>query len=419
MLAGCSVLERSAAPDRLCAQFARIRAAGEPLTFDELRGAQPADDGVDAASEYRAATELLARVDSGPIVDLLSAYRAGSQACPPVPPSAELRERARRMLEESQQALDSIDRAAATDACHYALDLDTAGLPRLAPFRRAGALLSLRTLERVFAGDADGAASSLISKLRMLRVFETEPMLLSYLVRLAEWSQAGLDLAAVLGVGALPRGSLDDLDSALRKAEAPDLLRRTLQGERVWTSNELFAILGPDCPDDAHVDGDVLLPSAERTRILRQADEYFAVTAAMIEAAGEPWPRVLDAMPAAFPESIPRGSPLPWTPIMIRAGQALAASRAGRVAIAVEHHRRERGELPAALTDLAVTLPVDPFTGLDFLYQRGEGEFVVASVGRAQEAGVRARDDRGHPQGVGVCLAPAAVPVPRLASERR
>ena len=90
---------------------------------------------------------------------------------------------------------------------------------------------------------------------------------------------------------------------------------------------------------------------------------------------------------------------------MERAGQALAATRAGRVAIAVERYRRRQGKLPVSLTDLASPLPADPFTGHDLLYQGAEDSFVVASVGPARAADARAVDEKGRPQGISVCLA--------------
>ena len=233
---------------RLNDEIARIRAAGEPLTFEELRADQSAGDGADAASDYRAAAVLLADLDTGPLFGLLHAYRAGTRSCPPVPPSTEARERARLMLAQAQPALELIDRAARKEACHYAFNLETGEFPPFYRFRSAGYLLSLRTLEFAVAGAGDGAAASLISKLRMLRVFETEPVLIAYMIRLAEWDSAGADLRAVLGPGTPSETSLGDLDEALKLAEAPDLLKRTIEGERVWEMNQLAASWAPTGP---------------------------------------------------------------------------------------------------------------------------------------------------------------------------
>src|SRR3989442_14485311 len=97
VLTSCSVVERPASL-RLRDEIARIRAAGEPLTFEELRAGQAAGDGADAAADYRAAVTLLTDLDRGPLFEVLSAYRAGSRSCPPVPPSTEVRERARLIL---------------------------------------------------------------------------------------------------------------------------------------------------------------------------------------------------------------------------------------------------------------------------------------------------------------------------------
>src|SRR5438034_7043071 len=154
VLAGWSVVERPAS-HRLRDEIARIRAAGEPLTFEQLRAGQAAGDGADAASDYRAAAVLLADLDSGPLFGLVKAYRAGTKSCPPVPPSTEVRERARLTLAQAEPALELIDRAARDEACHYAFNLETGEFPPFHPFRTAGGLLSLRTLEFAFTGAVD------------------------------------------------------------------------------------------------------------------------------------------------------------------------------------------------------------------------------------------------------------------------
>jgi len=400
VLASC--LDRPASR-RLHDEIGRIRAAGEPLTFEELRAGQSAGDGADGAPDYRAAIALLTGLDSHPLFHLLNAYRAGTKSHPPVPPSPELRERARRMLAQAQPALELIDQAARKGACYYAFNLENGDLPSFGVFRTASILLSLRTLEFSFAGEADRAAASLISSFRMLRVFDTEPVLIAYLVRLAEWAQACADLPAVLSAGALSETSLGALDEALQLAEAPDLLKRTIEGERVWGMNQWAASLGPDWPD-----GEVRSASAKRRpfwrrpRLVREASDYLAATTAVINAASEPWPQVLDTMPTC-PARTSLDSVACELP-MERAGQTLAATRAGRVAIGVERYRRRQGELPASLTDLASPLPADPFTGHDLLYQRAEDRFVVASIGPARTTDARAVDEKGRPQGISVCF---------------
>src|SRR3989442_4291945 len=89
VLAGCSVVERPASR-RLRDEIARIRAAGEPLTFEQLRAGQSPRDGADAAADYRAAVILFTELPSGPRFRVLGAERARTTSCPPVPPTHEL-----------------------------------------------------------------------------------------------------------------------------------------------------------------------------------------------------------------------------------------------------------------------------------------------------------------------------------------
>jgi len=325
-----------------------------------------------------------------------------------VPPSTEVRERARRILAQSEPALDLMDRAARKEASFYAFNLETGELPAFHPFRMANALLSLRTLDLVFAGEADRAAASLVSSLRMLRVFETEPVLISYLVRLAEWGTACKDLPVVLGAGALSEASLRDLDESLKAAEAPDLLKRTMEGERVWEMTYFATLLGPDWPaGELQSPGAKRLPFWKRPRLLRHASDYLTAAAVVIRAAGEPWPQAFDAMPDVSrtpPRVFSPDTLVLWLP-MEKTGQALAATRAGSVAIAVERYRQRQGKLPASLTDLASPLPADPLTGHDLLYRRAEGSFVVSSLGPPRAADAHSGDETCGPQCIGVCLA--------------
>jgi len=100
---------------------------------------------------------LLTDLDSGPLFEVLGAYRAGARSCPPVPPSNDLRERALGMLAQSEPALELIDRAARKDACHYALNLEqielpccpsSAGPPRCCRYERSSSASRARPIAR-------------------------------------------------------------------------------------------------------------------------------------------------------------------------------------------------------------------------------------------------------------------------------
>lgn len=400
VLGGCAIGERSASL-RLRDEISRIRAAGEPMTFAELRDGRPAADAeADAAPDYRAAAVLLADVDLPDIADLVKAYRAGASSCPLVPPSPELRERARRILSQSRPALELIDRAAHKPVCYLPSNLENGELPMFAPFHKAALLLSLRTLELSYAGRADDAAASLVSALRMLRVCETEPMAHAYLVRLSLWVQAGSSLPTVLSAGALSDGSLGGLEEALSRAEAPDYLKRTIEGERVFEMWDAAMTLGPDWPDaELRTEHAARRPSRERARLLREAGDQLAASASLVRAAEEPWPQVLEATPAALP-----GAPGFWDIAMERNCQVLAATRAGRVAVAVERYRRRKRRLPMSLDDLGSPRPVDPSTGGDLSYRRAQDGDIAFSIAPERDCHRGAADHEAWPALVRVCL---------------
>jgi hypothetical protein len=408
LVAGCS-LGAYTASRRLEREIIRIRAAGEPLSFPAHRARGGDAAGADAAPDYRAATAALEDVDSGPLFQLLKAYRAGMQSCPPVPPSEDVRRRARAALTKAKTSLDRIDLGAEKPSCRYAFHLETGDIPRVVPFHVAGVLLSLRTLELVLAGEGDRAADSLVSKLRMLRVFETEPVLITHLVRLAAGSQAARDLPAVLGAEGLSGASLDRLDDALARAEAPDLLRRTIEGERLWTMALWAAILGPDWPDaELRVAGAERRPPGERRHALRDACDHMTITGAMAEAATRPWPELQGAMAAAIrtPSTFSTETSTRFAAVLRLdvLGHVLAATRAGRVAIAVERYRRQHRSLPTSLADTTWPRPEDPFTGGDLVYRLSQDGFAISSVGPEEAGAPPPVDDAGRPLGVRVCL---------------
>jgi hypothetical protein len=207
-----------------------------------------------------------------------------------------------------------------------------------------------------------------VSALRLRRVFETEPVLVSYLVGLVVWKQPCADLSAVFGAGALFEASLRELDDALARAETFADVTRTIQGERVFMLGELASNLGWQWPADGARRDDRACRSCDRERrhsadrvsfwtrrrLLREARDSLAVSVAMIQAAGEPWPQVLDGISAVVASrsdaaACDSDAGAYWLTALDRAGRSLAATRAGRVAVAVERYRRRHGSLPTSL----------------------------------------------------------------------
>ena len=181
-------------------EIARIRAAGEPLTFADLTASLPkVDRADDAGPYYTAALALLGEPDYDRInflrehLDTLIEQRT-------VPP-AELLADVQNLLEENRLALEMLDRASVMPGCNYDIGLEygiSLCLSRLQPARSLTEMVSVRTRFLALQGQSDQAVESAISSLRMLRIFDRQPILICHLMKVACLSRTALDIPAVL-----------------------------------------------------------------------------------------------------------------------------------------------------------------------------------------------------------------------------
>ena len=78
--------------------------------------------------------------------------------------------------------------------------------------------------------------------------------------------------------------------------------------------------------------------------------------------------------------------------------QAMYYARLGglKIAVALKIYKAKTGEYPDRLSalspDILLKLPKDPFTGKDYVYKKGDGGFIVYSVGE------NLKDDGGIPR---------------------
>jgi hypothetical protein len=367
------------------AEIERIRAAGEPLTFAELKARLPAvPKEEDAADDYAAAIALSDPFD---FRALWQAYRTAANAWPPMVPDEESQRAAQQLLADHQRMLELVDRGAGKPHCNYDLGLreGSRALPQFSRFRAAAFVLSLRTLDRVAHGDGDGAADSLISSLRLLRIFDAQPVLIAHLVRLAMWEIDFTSVAAVLQNGHPSDAALRRLQSALAEADAPDQLHRVMLAERVFGLAEMQPLVSGEPPDRSGSDVVESVPARLWGRLwfpwMRARDVLPTLRelARMVQATAYPWPRPLDDVPSANTD----GAAMQM--YSERTASMLGSVRCAQVAVAIECYRRTHPTRPSALAELLGedidVLPPDPFTGGTLRYQQGNEGYVVYSVG--------------------------------------
>ncbi len=378
-------------------EVARIRAAKEPLTLNELAARRPkiapADD---AGPYYEAALALLRAGDASTIADTYDAVSKAMKASPASRPADEAVAAAERLLAVHALVLEMLDRAAERPACGRAVDAD-GGMARclehLGRARNAARLVALRALLKANR-DGDAAIDSLVCLLRMLRMFESQPLVVAHLVRVACTSRACDDARIVLETGRPSDAALQRLHEVLLAVEPGNTLESVMLAERAYGIELMGEVISRQTPSGLPGGPAVILPGQWPVQGFwmrpwgeRLATGYLRDMAGLIQKSRLP---LHDAL-AAIEESTGATSLLGRlaAPPMLRMGlltaRATAEARCTAIAAMVERYRRQHGRPPAALDALtpeyAATLPVDPFTGKPLLY-RADGEgYTVYSVG--------------------------------------
>ncbi len=217
------------------AEIAKLRAAGQPLTFAEWEKSLPkVSEADDAAPFYRAALALRRRSADDRLYELIEWVKADTAQLVASGPSAAEFE---QVLAENALALEMADRGSALPQCAYDFGLANgvgAVLPQLSSARSLCRLLYLRTMWLARQGKPGQAADSLVSSLRTLRMFDRQPVLISYLVKIACLALDVEAVATVLEAGRLSDDQLAALDSALTEADPAKGL------DQVWVAEQVY-----------------------------------------------------------------------------------------------------------------------------------------------------------------------------------
>jgi hypothetical protein len=380
---------------RLREELARIRVAPPGASADA--------DESDAAADYLAALRLL-HARPRKLDALIRPPDQESLTCPPAAVAPLVAARMARVLARAVPALELLDRGATKPSCHHVFPRNNRVTARaqVRAIRTAARLLTLRALDLARAGDGDGGTRSFVGVVRLLRIFDDDPDLARYSVRLADTGTAiELGVPAILSLGRPSDHALSDLDTALGLADRPELLRDAIVGERAEGVRYWGELLGADWPGEPVGAAGVENPFWTRPWIEVLATGYFRTMAVAARAADDPWPAVLVSMPA-----MPDGDPGRLLRVTRATGRELTRARAAAIALRVERYRRLHHEPPATLADLggADDAPrfADPFTGAALSFRVDPDRYLVYGVGPDGE--VSGRDD-----GVEVCLpAPSA-----------
>ena len=382
---------------------------GLPHTLAELnqRYAEP-PEGQNAATFFLKGFEALQIAPADRNSPNLPFFGKGQFPLPggPLPPAT--KSAVASFIQRNQSALSFFEQGAKCEQSRYPIDLtqgDSTRLPHLTKLKGAAQMEVLVSLLKADAKQPAEAADAVLITLAAGRSLESEPLLISQLVRRACLILAGEGLERTLNQVALPPASLDRLKQAFDQAEAREAsgtnFTCAVVGERVF-GLAMFDLTPEQLQD--FMKGATGLPT-------EQADAFKAFMAnpdknRKIEREfwEETFRQVLAARKEAFPARLKTGDicnsrvmeakskglffcnlMLPALGSKKEAG-SLAHLRLSQTALALERFRAAHdNRYPDALGELSPQLlpavPVDPFDGQSLRYRKQDSGYLLYSIG--------------------------------------
>jgi len=389
-------------------ELARLRAAGEPATAEDLDAfyaRPPADQ--DVTSLFLAALAPL----EGP------AFESDAKGLPivgesiPIPPPGQPwaeQPAVEKLLAKYADSLEKLHEAARRGgAARYPVkfeDGENMLLPDAQALRVAARLLALEAHVRAHRGDPNGAAESILAMLAAGESLRDEPILVSQLVRIAVQGIASGTLEKLLPRAQFSEADLVRLQARFQGLNCDEGMLRALMGDRVMGLEGMLALMSSPGGGPRGLAGLLITRDHLVQAYLESMDEVIA-------AARQPLPGRLDevdALEAEMKQFVKTAGPiaklrklmpalaLPAIQAYVTAGaRANATAQVTATAIAAHRWRLKHGKLPPGLETLVpeflLAVPLDPFDGKPLRWVIKGDELVVYSIGhnRVDDGGTR------------------------------
>jgi hypothetical protein len=407
---------------RIQKELERIRAAGEPLTYDDVfDGYRRPEGGQDATDLWLEAFAQIGPLDDDPLAEGLPLF--SSTPVEPVAPGEGWPElgQAEALLAHYQPALGLMHLASERGgAAQFPVHRGVGKVPapaHAADVRQAARLLWLEAHVELHRGRPEAALECLHAILAASNSLEQEPLVVSHLVRLACDGLACYGVEGLLSVEGLDDTSLRELQQSLLARDYAEGLGRVMQAERV---TGITAYTDPSLVDDrirSNSTGRLVWRAWSRDDIVL----YLSLMRRLVDATHRPWPEAVQAGKRVDEqvEEVVAPQYMLTALLMPALGRVFdvtarqtAKNRAAAAAIAVELYRRRRGELPESLEELVPEflskVPTDPFDGKPLRYLTHDVDFVIYSIGHDLTDNGGQGDERGEPDVVFRVMPPSA-----------
>lgn len=399
------------------ARLAAIRAAGMPASIAELRP-RPVPDSLNAAAVIEAATPAINAFGHDQMVFLertplgKECDRASGEQLPTAEQAT-----AMRAILDQHAALDAaITQAVACNVwasrADFTLDHQqfiNGAINEMRATRGAARYATWQFAVLAREGKTDDAVRRGIDLLKLARLHESEPMLVSYLVTIAVRVVAVHELNKALRSGPVSVDVRASLDAELTLADDPRSFAKMLTTERAVALESMDAMTSQ-------------MPPLVVSWLAWPAKQHFMgafdLLDVVIVEAQQPWQQFQRAIVAGNLNAPPRGvlGELLWPGL--RAGveartRDLAQIRALRILNALQYFAEAHGREASSLSELGLPAEatVDPYSGNPLLLKSTDDGWVVYSVSENQRDDGGILNDKRLDIGIGPTSDAAAVSV--------
>ena len=394
-----------------------IKAKGEPVSPAEL-GKPKVPDAENAAPIYAKAFDILADTKYDSDIDAMFTLVAPEKR----KPDPAIWDEVEKGLAKHPEIVPMIEQASARPRCQFPIrweDGFNAAFPHLAHARKASALLAARAMLQSHRGDTAGACHSLELGFRLSDSLAEQPTLISQLVRMAVITIQARALREVMADGGMTAAQARGLYDLLGGIDLTPAYVKAMQTERmygIWAFDyirrhpeELPSLMS--APDDQRQKNALFKPLVFLWRPLSYMDERFYLQHMneVVANAAMPYLEVKTRHPKVDQEPQYRKCFMVScmiTPYLgrarIRRDSTVAEVAGSRIALALTAYKNRFGAYPTSLGELRSKLgwdvPLDPFSGKDFVYKRQGSGYLLYSIGQnLKDDGARAFTQRPVP----------------------
>lgn len=390
--------------DDLAAELQKIRAAGQPLTVEEMLPHQLPEPN-NAAILYQEAFNKLS-LSHANRQTLLNLRTSISQPPKGEAPSTTTLE---QIVAANAETIELLEAAAKLSECRFPVDW-SAGMevefPHLGKLQQCARLLGAKAILHSRRGQMAQVLDTVRVGLALGEAAGSDPVVMRQFVRYALHTITLRALQVSVCDRAVPTEACKELSEYLHKLEWADSFVRALWGERAM-GIQGFDNVREDT-QGAEYSQDQELSHAE-VAYLRHLDRdevaYLRLMSEWITDAAKPWressdvPEQYQARVEQLPDYCIMSAillPVLWR-VPCKRDETIARVRLAETALALKTYKNRQGNYPDSVGELRLAisweLRDDPFSGQDFVYKTDGDGFLLYSIGS------NLRDDGGQPLG--------------------